>query len=131
MKIDSLDHLVLTVADLGRTVAFYEAVLGMEHREAGGRHSLHFGSQKINLHERGHEFEPKANHPTPGSGDLCFITTVPIAEVMAHLSRCEVPVEVGPVERDGASGPLLSVYIRDPDGNLVEVSNCEGARTDR
>ncbi len=123
MKIDALDHLVLTVADLGRTATFYETVLGLEHREAAGRHSLHFGSQKINLHRQGHEFEPKANHPTPGSGDLCFITAVPIADVMAHLARCGVPVEVGPVEREGASGPLLSVYLRDPDGNLIEISN--------
>ena len=123
MKIDALDHAVLTVADLERAASFYETVLGMEHRRRDGRHSLHFGSQKINLHRQGHEFEPKAKHPTAGSGDLCFITTVPIADVMIHLARCEVPVEVGPVERDGASGPLLSVYLRDPDGNLIEISN--------
>ncbi|HEX4766861.1 MAG TPA: VOC family protein [Lichenihabitans sp.] len=123
MKIDSLDHLVLTVADIDRTSTFYEAVLGMEPRQAGGRHALHYGAQKINLHRHGHEFEPKAKHPVPGSADLCFITTLSIPAVMIHLARCEVPVEVGPVEREGASGPLLSVYIRDPDDNLIEIAN--------
>lgn len=126
MKIDSLDHLVLTVADIDRTSTFYEAVLGMEPRRSDGRHALHYGTQKINLHRHGHEFEPKAKHPVPGSADLCFITTLPIPAVMVHLARCEVPVEVGPVEREGASGPLLSVYIRDPDDNLIEIANVAG-----
>ena len=122
MKVDSLDHLVLTVADIERTCAFYEAVLGMEHVEADGRHALHFGSQKINLHQQDRTFEPKARHPTPGSADLCFLTTTPIPEVMTHLARCDVPVIDGPVARTGAAGPLLSVYVRDHDANLVEIS---------
>ena len=124
MQIDRLDHLVLTVADLERTITFYEAVLGMKHVRFGEeRHALQFGNQRLNLHRRGHEFEPKAKHPRPGSADLCFITAVPIPAVMIHLARCEVPVEQGPVERVGAAGTLLSIYIRDPDDNLIEVAN--------
>ena len=126
MKIDSLDHLVLSVADIGRACVFYEAVLGMEHVKADDRHSLHSGSQKINLHQVDRTFEPKARHPTPGSADLCFLTAVPIPDVMTHLARCDVPVVDGPVPRMGAIGPLLSVYVRDHDGNLVEISNRVG-----
>lgn len=126
MKVDSLDHLVLTVADIERACVFYEAVLGMEHVEAGGRHALRFGAQKINLHQKDHTFEPKARHPTPGSGDLCFLTATPIPDVLTHLARCDVPVIEGPVARDGAAGRLVSVYVRDHDDNLVEISNTVG-----
>lgn len=122
--IDSLDHLVLTVADIAATAAFYETALGMRAVTFGqGRKALAFGSQKINLHQAGREFEPKAKTPAPGSADLCFLTRTPLAVVQAHLSRLNIPVEEGPVQRTGAEGPILSVYIRDPDGNLIEISN--------
>jgi len=124
MKIDSLDHLVLTVADIEATCAFYQRVLGMEVVTFGaGRKALAFGVQKINLHQAGREFEPKAQRPTPGSADLCFLTSVPLAEVQNHLVACGVTVTEGPVQRTGAQGPILSVYFRDPDLNLIEVSN--------
>ena len=124
MRIDSLDHLVLTVADVEATCAFYQRVLGMELVTfAGGRKALGFGRQKINLHLRGREFEPKAERPTPGSGDLCFLTSTPIGEVVAHLTAEGVAIVDGPVRRTGATGPILSVYFRDPDGNLIEVAN--------
>lgn len=124
MYIDRLDHLVLTVADIAKTCAFYQRALGMHVMTFDtGRVALAFGVQKINLHQRGHEFEPKAVVPTPGSGDLCFITSTPIDEVVAHLHACEVAIIEGPVERTGARNTLLSVYLRDPDGNLIEVSN--------
>ncbi|HYD65675.1 VOC family protein [Azospirillum sp.] len=125
MKIDRLDHFVLTVRDLDATVDFYTRVLGMELVTFGaqGRKALSFGSQKINLHVAGKEFEPKARSPVPGSADVCFITATPIAEVQAHLAAHGVAVEEGPVPRTGAVGPITSVYIRDPDGNLVEISN--------
>ncbi len=124
MKIDSLDHLVITVEDVEATASFYSRTLGMEIVTfAGGRKALSFGVQKINLHQRGRDFEPKAQQPTPGSADLCFITSVPIAEVVKHLSSCNVAVLEGPVKRTGATGPILSVYFRDPDMNLIEVSN--------
>ena len=123
MQIDRLDHLVLTVADIDRTVAFYTKVLGMQESIfSGGRRALTFGRQKINLHEAGREFEPKAKHPTPGSGDLCFVTDTPMHEVQQHLAACDVPIEEGPVDRRGALGPIRSVYIRDPDANLVEIA---------
>jgi catechol 2,3-dioxygenase-like lactoylglutathione lyase family enzyme len=124
MKIDNLDHLVLTVKDLQTTASFYSRVLGMDViTSVGGRKALSFGAQKINLHQYGNEFEPKAQQPTPGSADLCFITSVPLPEVINHLSSCNVAVIEGPVLRTGATGPILSVYFRDPDMNLVEVSN--------
>lgn len=124
MHIDSLDHLVLTVTSIPATVRFYTEALGMRVETFGqGRTALRFGDQKINLHEAGREFEPKADRPTPGSGDLCFLTAVPLAEVLAHLEALEVPVLEGPVRRTGASAPILSLYLRDPDGNLIEVSN--------
>jgi catechol 2,3-dioxygenase-like lactoylglutathione lyase family enzyme len=123
LKVKSLDHLVLTVKDLELTCQFYEAVLGMQVIEfAGGRKALRFGSQKINLHILGKEFEPKADKPTPGSADLCLLTDSPITQVVEHLKRCQVPILEGPVERTGAEGPILSVYFRDPDQNLLEVS---------
>ena len=124
IRIDRFDHLVLTVADVAATCDFYSRILGMsvetfaEHRKA-----LKFGRQKINLHRAGHEFEPKAKHPIPGSGDLCFIAETPLADVIAHLQASGIVIEEGPVERTGATGRLRSVYFRDPDGNLIEVSN--------
>jgi catechol 2,3-dioxygenase-like lactoylglutathione lyase family enzyme len=123
MRVVSLDHLVLTVRSIEATCAFYARVLGMEVVTFGeGRKALAFGSQKINLHERGKEFEPKAGHPTPGSADVCFITDAPLAEVIEHLNSLGVSILEGPVARTGAVGPLLSVYFRDPDANLIEVS---------
>ena len=124
MQIERFDHIVLTVADLQATCAFYERVLGMRVVTfAGGRKALAFGDQKINLHERGREFEPKAHAPTPGSADLCFVAATPIDQVMEHLRACGVPVLEGPVPRTGALGPIVSVYFRDPDQNLIEVAN--------
>lgn len=124
MKIASLDHLVLTVASIEATCAFYTAVMGMTVETfAEGRNALHFGDQKINLHLAGHEFEPKADTPVPGSGDLCFITQTPILEVVDTLKTHKVSIIAGPVPCTGAIGDLISVYFRDPDGNLIEVSN--------
>jgi catechol 2,3-dioxygenase-like lactoylglutathione lyase family enzyme len=124
IRVDRLDHLVLTVADVEKSCAFYHRVLGMSVVVFGaGRKALAFGRQKINLHAHGNEFEPKADRPTPGSADLCFITAVPLTEVVAHLSDEGVAIVEGPVERTGATGPILSIYFRDPDGNLIEVSN--------
>lgn len=124
MKIDSLDHLVLTVADIDASCAFYNRVLGMEVVTFGaGRKALAFGAQKINLHQAGREFEPKAARPTPGSADLCFLSSVPLPQVQAHLAACGVTITEGPVQRTGAQGPILSVYFRDPDHNLIEISN--------
>ena len=124
MKIDRLDHLVLTVADVTKTCEFYERVLGMETVTFGtGRKALTFGQQKINLHQSGKEFEPKAVRPTPGSGDLCFIASTPLPEVIQHLKGERIDIVEGPVARTGATGPMQSVYFRDPDGNLIEVSN--------
>lgn len=121
--IDHLDHLVLTVANIDATVAFYTSALGMELITFGERKALRFGEQKINLHQVGMEFEPKALHPTPGSGDLCFITKAPLEKVISHLNLGNYPIELGPVPRDGAKGEMLSIYLRDPDLNLLEISN--------
>ena len=124
IAIDRLDHLVLTVADIDRTIAFYRDALGMSVEIfGGGRTALKFGAQKINLHEAGGEFEPKALKPTPGSGDLCFIASTPLADVVSHLARFGIAVEEGPVARTGATGKMTSVYVRDPDRNLIEISN--------
>jgi catechol 2,3-dioxygenase-like lactoylglutathione lyase family enzyme len=124
IAIERLDHLVLTVADIGRTCAFYADILGMKVETFGlGRKALRFGDQKINLHQAGREFEPKAEKPMPGSGDLCFLAETPMAEIVAHLRRSGIAIEVGPVEREGAAGRLVSVYIRDPDSNLIEIAN--------
>ncbi|MEU9025408.1 VOC family protein [Actinomadura sp. NPDC048394] len=123
MRIDRLDHLVLTVADIDATVDFYTRVLGMEAVVFGaGRRALAFGTSKINLHEAGREFEPKAARPSPGSADLCLIVDGPLGDVVADLERHAVPIEEGPVERTGATGPITSVYVRDPDRNLIELS---------
>lgn len=127
-NLDSLDHLVLTVRDLAATVAFYEGVLGMaaesfEAADGSRRHALRFGAQKLNLHEAGREFEPKAADPRPGSADLCFLSGAPLAEWQAHLAALGVAIEAGPVCRTGATGPIRSLYLRDPDGNLVEIAN--------
>jgi catechol 2,3-dioxygenase-like lactoylglutathione lyase family enzyme len=123
VRVESLDHLVLTVADIERTTAFYVEALGMQAVTFGeGRRALAFGQQKINLHQAGREFEPKAAHPQPGSGDLCFVSAGPMDAIVEHLRACGVPIEEGPVERTGARGPMTSVYVRDPDGNLVEIA---------
>jgi len=123
MNIDRIDHVVMTVRDIDATCDFYARVLGMRVVTfAGGRKALAFGRQKINLHLAGREFEPKAAHPTPGSGDLCFVSAVPLPDVIAHLHACDVAIVEGPVRRTGAIGSLLSVYFRDPDDNLIEVS---------
>jgi catechol 2,3-dioxygenase-like lactoylglutathione lyase family enzyme len=124
MQIDRLDHLVLTVADIETTCAFYNRALGMQVITFGeNRKALQFGQQKINLHQYRHEFEPKAAYPTPGSADLCFITTVPLETVILHLESIGVSLIEGPVARVGAVGLINSIYVRDPDGNLIEVSN--------
>jgi len=124
MNIDHLDHLVLTVRDMQATIDFYTQVLGMQLVTFGqGRQAMAFGAQKINLHQYQHEFEPKAEHPTPGSADLCFITSTPLPDVMQHVQACGSKVIEGPVERTGASGRILSIYLRDPDANLIEIAN--------
>ena len=123
VRIDRLDHLVLTVADIDATVEFYTRVLGMKAVTFGtGRTALAFGRSKVNVHKAGHEFEPKAHRPTPGSADLCLIAADPLEQVIEELTAHRVPIEEGPVERTGATGPLRSVYFRDPDQNLIEVS---------
>ena len=124
MRLDRLDHLVLTVSDIDATVRFYVDVLGMEKIVFGeGRVALSFGRQKINLHQKGAEFGPKAHLPTPGSADLCFIATTPLEQVIAELRARNIAIELGPVERTGATGRMISVYLRDPDDNLIEISN--------
>jgi catechol 2,3-dioxygenase-like lactoylglutathione lyase family enzyme len=124
MKIDSIDHVVFTVKDINATCDFYTKVLGMEVVIFGeGRKALAFGSQKINLQQLGRESTLVADKPTSGSADICFVTSVPVSEVIAHLNSCGVRLVGGPVERNGAKGMMMSIYFRDPDLNLVEVSN--------
>ncbi|AWV07691.1 VOC family protein [Marilutibacter maris] len=119
-----LDHFVLTVRSIEASCAFYRDVLGMEIVVFGeGRHALRFGAHKINLHQAGRELQPHAAAPTRGSGDFCLLTTEPLDAVIARLRRLEVAIEAGPVPRTGATGPITSVYFRDPDGNLIEIAN--------
>ena len=128
MRVQRIDHIVLTVADLERTITFYQRVLGMTAVSFGeGRRALAFGDQKLNLHQAGREFDPKARKPTPGAIDLCFTTDVPLEEVMAHLRSESIEIEHGPVDKVGARRALRSVYFRDPDGNLIEIANEVGA----
>ena len=124
MQIDRIDHIVLTVKDIPSTVEFYTNVMGMEKIVFGqGRIALAFGSQKINLHQQGKEFEPKAQNARSGSADLCFIVKETIESVIKELAEHNIPLIEGPVNRTGAMGNITSVYFRDPDGNLIEVSN--------
>jgi len=124
MNIDRIDHVVMTVRSIEATCDFYSRVLGMRVVTfADNRTALAFGRQKINLHLAGHEFEPKANDATPGAIDICLITTTPLADVIEHLTQSHVRIVEGPVRKTGATGPIRSVYFRDPDLNLVEVSN--------
>ncbi|MEN4826480.1 VOC family protein [Pseudomonas sp. P39-UII1] len=121
--IDHLDHLVLTTVDVQACTDFYTRVMGMQLETFGaGRLAFRYGNQKINVHVRGHEFEPKAHLPVPGALDLCFIASVSLEAVIAHLEQAQWPIIEGPVERTGATGPILSVYVRDPDLNLIEIS---------
>lgn len=123
ISVASLDHLVLTVQSIEQTSEFYQRVLGMRISVFGqGRTALCFGEQKINLHQAGAEFEPKAKHPTPGSADLCFVCHGTMQQLLAHLAKCDIPIEQGPVQRTGAQSPINSVYFRDPDNNLIELS---------
>jgi catechol 2,3-dioxygenase-like lactoylglutathione lyase family enzyme len=125
MEITGIDHLVLTVASIDRTVAFYTGALGMRAESFGSapvRWALHFGTQKFNLHEAGHEFEPKAERPTVGSVDLCLVTSTPLDQVTAVLAEHQVPIIEGPVTRTGAQGKIRSIYLRDPDDNLIEIA---------
>jgi len=123
IKIEALDHLVLTVADIERSCAFYTSILGMEVITfADNRKALKFGDQKINLHQQGAEFEPKAAHPLPGSADLCFIISSNMSELQQHLNEQGIKIEQGPVQRNGARGKIESIYIRDPDQNLIEIA---------
>jgi len=119
-----LDHFVLTVRSIEDTVAFYRRAIGLEAVTFGdGRRAIQIGEQKVNLHEAGHELEPRASRPTPGSGDFCIVTNEPLEAVIARLSRLGIAIEEGPVARTGAMAPLRSIYVRDPDGNLVEIAN--------
>lgn len=124
MKVVFLDHLVLTVRSIEKTCDWYSRVLGVDIVNYGkGRVALQFGEQKINLHQTGYLHQPHANMPTPGSSDLCFITMMVMDEVIEHLNDNDVPIIEGPIERTGAMGVILSVYVRDPDNNLIEISN--------
>ncbi|XP_037531278.1 glyoxalase domain-containing protein 5 [Nematolebias whitei] len=131
VEVSRLDHLVLTVKSVPDTINFYTSVLGMEVVTfRGNRKALSFGQQKFNLHQLGQEFEPKAKHPTAGSADLCLVTKTHLSSVAAHLKDCGVEIEEGPVERTGAMGPITSLYFRDPDLNLIEVSNYSQSTAD-
>ncbi|OPC01450.1 glyoxalase [Elizabethkingia ursingii] len=127
MRITSIDHIVLTVADIEKTVQFYTEVLGFELVTFGdNRKALRFGNQKINLHQKGREFEPKALHPTSGSADICFITETNVEDILKELQSSNIQIIEGIVERTGALGKIRSVYLRDPDSNLIELSNYLG-----
>ncbi|WP_216858322.1 YbhB/YbcL family Raf kinase inhibitor-like protein [Actinomadura verrucosospora] len=129
IRIVRADHLVLTVRDIPATVRWYSAVLGMRPVTFGdGRRALTFGGQKLNLHQAGRELEPRAARPVPGSADLCLVSAVSLDDVQEHLRALAVPVELGPVARTGATGPITSVYLRDPDENLVEISTYDSGR---
>lgn len=131
MQIARVDHFVLTVADVERSLDWYSRVLSFKPTTfAEGRRALAFGQQKINLHQQGSESKPHARLPTPGSADVCFISTLPLAEVQEHLAACAVNVELGPVARSGARGPITSLYIRDPDENLIEISTYDSEVSD-
>ena len=124
VTISGLDHFVLTVTDLDQAAGFYQRALGMRPVAFGtGRRALEFGASKINLHQAGHEISPHAARPAPGSADVCLVTTAPPDQVLAHFHAQHVAVEEGPVPRTGARGPIISVYIRDPDGNLIEIAS--------
>lgn len=124
IKIDRFDHLVLTVSDINASCDFYSRVLGMQIVAFGeNRKGLVFGNQKINLHEQGNEIEPKADKLTPGSADFCLVTLTPLNDVISHLRKENVTILEGPAAGTGATGPILSVYFRDPDKNLIEISN--------
>ncbi|WP_315791355.1 VOC family protein [Fischerella sp. JS2] len=124
MNIDRIDHLVLTVRNIEATCEFYRRILEIQVLTFGNnRKALQIGQQKINLHELGKEFEPKAMHPTPGSADICLIATTPLFEIKEHIAACGVEILEGPVKRTGAVGEIESIYLRDPDSNLIEVSN--------
>lgn len=121
--INHLDHLVLTTIDVEACKDFYTRVMGMNLEIFGaGRLALRFGEQKINVHVRGHEFEPKAHLPVSGALDLCFIASISLEKVVAHLEAQQWPIIEGPVQRTGATGPIRSIYVRDPDLNLIEIS---------
>jgi catechol 2,3-dioxygenase-like lactoylglutathione lyase family enzyme len=121
--IDHLDHLVLTCVDVEATKRFYVDVLQMRFETFGDeRIAFRFGNQKINVHVRGREYEPKAHIPAPGALDLCFIASTPLDRVIERLKQMDVPIIEGPVERTGATHKLRSVYLRDPDYNLIEIS---------
>jgi catechol 2,3-dioxygenase-like lactoylglutathione lyase family enzyme len=122
--ITGLDHVVLTVVSIPRAIAFYQRALGFEPREfKPGRHALHFGQQKINLHEVGTVVDPNVRHATPGSADLCFLTDAPLDGVISHLAKVGVSIVQGPVNATGACAQLRSIYFYDPDENLIEVAN--------
>ena len=126
-KVKMLDHLVLTVRDLAKTAQFYEN-LGMslenfQVADGTSRFALKFGCQKINLHLAGAEFAPNAKSAMPGSADLCFLSDQDLRNWVEHLKEVGIPIEEGPVSRTGANGPIQSIYVRDPDGNLIEIAN--------
>jgi len=127
-KLTSLDHLVLTVASIYQSVNFFESALGMKAErfqatDGTARTAVTFGNQKINLHQIGAEFDPKAASPRPGTADICFLSDTDVDDWMTHLAALDIEIEQGPVTRTGATGPILSIYIRDPDGNLIEIAN--------
>jgi catechol 2,3-dioxygenase-like lactoylglutathione lyase family enzyme len=126
--VDRIDHIVMTCSDLSVTAGWYQRVLGMEREEYGGKNrtALRFGAQKINLHEVGHEVLPHAQAAQPGTLDLCFVVAVRPEDVVAQLHACGVSIERGPVTRIGALGDIMSVYCRDPDGNLIELASYMG-----